>query len=88
MMTGGAGGVGVVTEIGSGNGEVGPGTAEIGSPGAILGSVPSGGCGTGGLSVAKAEHLIVGFPVVPGGQVQNGLFPAVLQSPLSPQSPG
>lgn len=31
-----------------------------------------GGMGSGSSKIAKAEHLIVGFPVVPGGQVQMG----------------
>lgn len=59
----------------------------------------SGSCGGGSLSpatggegveteTANALHFNVGFPVVPGGQVQIGRCNNVWQSALSPHIPG
>lgn len=54
---------------------VGPAMGLIGESG-CTGSLPtSGGYGFGGSSKAIAEHLMVGFPVVPGGHLHNGRFP-------------
>ena len=39
------------------------------------------------VSPIKAVHLIVGFPVVPGGQTQDGLWSIVWQSALLPHNP-
>lgn len=38
-------------------------------------SPANGGKGVWGVSTAMAEHLIVGFPVVPGGHKQRGRCP-------------
>lgn len=47
----------------------------------------SGGRGVGGVSIAMATHLIVGLPVVPGGQMHDGRLLMVLHSALEPHKP-
>lgn len=47
----------------------------------------SGGRGVDGVSNAMATHLIVGLPVVPGGQMQDGRLLMVLHSALEPHRP-
>ena len=70
---GGSNGVGVgLSAVGGVFGDGGPETGNTGSKGTEVTSGIGEG-GTGGLTVANAEHLIVGLPVVPSGQIQTGL---------------
>lgn len=69
---GSGGGSGLCSAIGSGR------TVEESAVGIMGGSSTDGMSPTiggpcdGSVSTATAEHLIVGFPVVPGGHSQNG----------------
>lgn len=81
MMMGGSvvvgGGVGRLVGISTAGGEVvegGGDTGWIGPSGGTGVSPVRGGKEGGGMNTARAEHLRVGFPDVPGGQVQTTLW--------------
>lgn len=90
--------VGLVIE---GSGGLVLGSSAIGGRGEETGSLPdiigslggagvisaSGGRGVDGVSIAMATHLIVGFPVVPGGHRHDGRLLMVLHSALKPHKP-
>ena len=63
----------VVNPASGGNGVEGGGeTGTIGFSGGGKDVDAIGGFGVDGVSLARAEHFKVGFPVVPGGHVHNG----------------
>jgi hypothetical protein len=66
-------GRGVVSANGGGVLLMGDAMGFMGNVSNNMFSLVKGGAITYGRSVAKAEHLTVGFPVVPGGQTHNGL---------------
>lgn len=89
LGNGGSGGLEVgFSAIGGGLMEDDPTPGTMGLVGGKGVLSPSGGGGVTGTSVPRAVHSRVGLPVVPGGHLQEGRCPSVLQSAFSPHNPG